>query len=103
MLKFMYQDLQSNQLSCTLIPAPEVKHVGHQIRVSESQNPQWYQDICSQYPDMSHRRCSTVVRRADIKKYLKQLIDRGWSVSKYAADLIEIADRLEEEYRESCE
>lgn len=36
--KYLLNDLQNNRLTMVLVPAPEPKHVGHMIRVADSQN-----------------------------------------------------------------
>lgn len=71
----MLYELLSNELIVILIPADEVKHTGHCIRVCESQNALWYQDFCGKYK--SNRRGTkwrTRIRRRETIKALKKLI-----------------------------
>ena len=100
----MYDELQANKLNVVLVQAPEKAHIKHMIRVAESRNPGWYQEICANYPDTSDRRTSSIIKRSAIKTTLKQLFRYGKSEKKYAPDLIEIAEdylaRLKEQYGE---
>src|SRR3989338_2853043 len=42
---FLWRDLDENRLRVTLKPADEERYTGHQIRVVESTNPQWYREL----------------------------------------------------------
>lgn len=63
--KMMLDELLSSELSVILIPAPEPKHSGHQIRAVESQNCQWYREFCSLYASQLKRktRFNTKIKR----------------------------------------
>lgn len=41
----MIEDLNANQMSVVLVPAPEQRHSGHMVRVVESRPPEWYMDL----------------------------------------------------------
>lgn len=51
----MYDELAHTHLVVILIPSriPEIAERGGCIRITEQQNPAWYQALCNAYP--SHR------------------------------------------------
>ena len=86
--------LEQEKLSVNLVPAPEQMHTEHKIRIKTSENPKCYRELCGQYLDISPRRCSTIIRRKVIVKYLKQLVKDGYTSSKYGFDLLAIAKEM---------
>jgi hypothetical protein len=95
-LENMLASLKHNKLTVKLVPAPEPKHPMHRIRVVESQNPEWYRELCARHP---------VVKRQDIERILCRLVAGKSTASKYADVLFELAilerEKQEEEDREA--
>lgn len=45
----MLFELENSHFEVVLIPAPERRHSGHQVRALQSANPEWYSRFASQY------------------------------------------------------
>ena len=84
----MLQELYGNKLKVCLIPYGD----GKCYRVAHSQNPIWYQKLCSLYPDnRPPRKPRTIIKRQYIIKVLGVMINKKKSRSIYADFLINIA------------
>lgn len=66
----MLRQLQREGLGVVLLPAPDKRHSGHMIRVVETQNPDWYRELCAAYPKNRAR------PRQRKDKYMDSLINR---------------------------
>lgn len=62
--------MECEQLCVSLAPAPEPKHNGHQIRVVDQRNPEWYQALAAARP-----RSASI--RASVFRALERIAD-GW-------------------------
>lgn len=76
--KELLTDLNANYLEVVLIPAPDPRHSGHYVRVTQYQNCAWYRTFCKEHP--SNRRWQNRKGRT--------LIKRNWTI-KGLTDLIE--------------
>ena len=47
--EYLLNDLKQRKLEVILVPAPEPKHTGHEIRAVANQNPGWYQELYGAY------------------------------------------------------
>ncbi len=101
----MRNELLGSQLRVSLAPAREPQHTDHSIRVVESQNPWWYQDLCARYPSSrKDNRLGTRLQRTRVnRKHILQLLarlGRGEEVqSIYALELLALADSVLETWR----
>jgi len=85
----MLLELYENRLDVCLIPYGED---GKCYRVAHSQNPVWYQELCSLYPDnRPPRKPRTIIKRQHIIKVLGVMINKKRSRSIYADFLTNIA------------
>jgi len=92
----MLEELESGGLEVMLSPAPDPRHYEHMVRVAVQTNPRWYKELCRRYP--SSRKDNpggkrTRVKRREILRVLRRLIDGKPTTSQYAQDLIAEADR----------
>lgn len=107
----MLHSLREGRLDVGLATAPDPRHSGHRIRVVNGQNPEWYQELCSQYT--VHRRNTrkrlgkkhhdTRIRRKRIIQALTTLHAGRGARSWYADDLLRAAEDLWEEWEEEAE
>lgn len=65
-------ELSERYLQVSLYPAPEPKHPGHMVRVSENTSPRWYQRLCATYPSTRKgaRNFTNGAPDTDIRRYL---------------------------------
>jgi len=89
-LQLMHDELESQQLTVALFPAPHPAFEGHMIRVPIESNVAWYRCLCSKYP-VGVR--STKVRRADILRVLARLASGKPSSSQFADYLVQMAKK----------
>lgn len=86
------RDLQRNKLDVVTAPAPSPAHPGHKIRVAQAESPEWYQQLCKRHQSAAAtkrgRRWYTKISRYDVLGCLRVLSTRGWSISKYAPELV---------------
>lgn len=61
--KYLFEDLEENQLKVVLVPAPNPCFSGHKIRHIESKNPEWYRDLYKHHPNFKRTRSLRVLRR----------------------------------------
>ena len=88
----MLQELYGNKLEVCLIPYGD----GKCYRVAHSQNPVWYQELCSLYPDTrskgaNKKKPRTLIKRQYTIKVLGVMINKKKSRSMYADFLTNIA------------
>lgn len=98
----MYYDLVSNRLIICLVPNKneEKEKDGLKIRQVESNNPQWYSELCKRYPRKKNqnRKCKrTIIKRERILSILNLLKNGKESKSKYAYCLKEIAESMKKD------
>ncbi len=101
-LKEMLYELQSKKFIANQVPDTRNTAIeGHNIWVAESHNPKWYSKLIRKYP--KHRKrwskkwkkvgsADSVIVRRDVEKVLCTLIEKRISSSKYATDLLELAN-----------
>ncbi len=91
---YMIMELEGNRLKTVLVPAKFKNCAKASIRMNESENPEWYQDLCGRHmgrPGNPRYRSSTYIDRRWILRALNTLVNRGYTHSRFAQDLIEIA------------
>jgi len=106
-LKIMLFQMETERLEVSLIPHPDIEkaQAGAKIRYVENQNPEWYRLLCALYQSTAprYKRCTkfhTKIKRQHIMSILERLI-KGMNVnSKYAEELIVIAEGLEEDWED---
>lgn len=90
----MLQDLEWQHHSVVLIPAPDPQHSGHQIRMLESGNPQWYSRFAEEYTNCrgigSKRmiRPRTYIKRARVVTALLRIVATGYATRVYGERLV---------------
>ena len=92
----MLAELASHQLCVVLVPAPDPRHEGHCVRARADQNPRWYRAFCAAHLASRLRRNprpDTLIKRANTLAVLERLAAGRESRSKYAAELLAIAER----------
>lgn len=106
-LEEMLYELSTNRLETCLVPSriESYRDSGGMIRVSTSNNPKWYKDLCDLFPDSrpkgrNKKKPRTIVKRKHILKLLDCLIRNHKSPSKYAHHIIDEAKRRNEFYDE---
>lgn len=76
-------DLESTSHEVVLIPAPEKKHGGHQIRALQFANPQWYTRFNEQFMSRRGRgrkrmkRARTFIKKEYLIAELRRLLEVG--------------------------
>lgn len=98
----MYMDLSTHKLEVCLIP---YDRDGRCVRAAHSQNVDWYQKLCEHYPctrqkKRNPRKDGTVLKRRNVMHVLEGMIRRKTSRSKYALDLLQIAEDTKKLYDE---
>lgn len=98
----MYMDLSTYKLEVCLIPFGKD---GRCIRAAHSQNVDWYRKFCENYPctrikKRNPRKDGTKIKRKDTLKILERMIRNKKSKSKYALDLLQIAEDTKKLYDE---
>jgi hypothetical protein len=91
----MLDDLGEWRLEVSLKPAPTPLHRNHMVRSVVSMNPAWYQELCAAFNGKAHRqrpRSATTIRRRDIVRTLKRLLEGERGFSSYEAPLLTIAE-----------
>ncbi len=53
---FLYKDLSNNRCVVVLVPAQHQKYPGHMVRLAVAENPMWYRDLYSHYPNLKRQR-----------------------------------------------
>jgi len=95
----LYFELSSQKLEVCLIPNKDISKTDRKLRVATSINPEWYQELCNNYPSTRNRKkklFDTKIKRKYILKVFERMIRNKKSKSIYAKDLLKIAkDRFE--------
>lgn len=98
-LEEMLAELESNPLVTILAPSRRSDRRDHdQIRVNMSVPPRWYRQFCAKHTSsraVRRGKHDTRIKRANVLSLLRQLSAHGKSCSKYAAEILSIAARLE--------
>lgn len=106
-MNVMLHSLRRERLAVGLAEAPEARHCGHLVRVVNGQNPEWYRELCEQYPSYrKHQRekhSQTRISRKRIIKALECLVKGKGSKSWYVRDLISAAEDVREDDEEDRE
>jgi hypothetical protein len=98
--EFMYYELLSNKLDVCLIPSiyPDIAADGGCYRAVSQNNPNWYSELCRQYPrdgqSIRRKKIRTIVKRQEILRTLCRLKDGYPCKSKHLCYLKDVADQL---------
>ena len=105
LLDEMLYELSTEKLEVQLVPGndPDKTKDGRFIRAAISKNPQWYSELCENYPctrikKRNDRKDGTKIKRKYIFEVLERMIRNKTSNSVYASDLLEIAKNRKEMY-----
>lgn len=94
----LLNELESHMLVTVLAPSKRRDRRDHDmIRVNMDENPGWYRRLCEKYPSSRRTRRGkhdTVIRRANVLSTLRVLSEGRKTPSKYAPDLLRIAQSL---------
>lgn len=96
-LEAMLGELRGNQLLVTLVPCKRETNVGGCIRVPISQNSEWYRKFCARHASSRRRRNAlfdTRIKRVDTVRLLERMIEGKPTTSKYAPELLRIAQQF---------
>lgn len=95
----MQAELEANPLVTILAPSKRSDRRDHDmIRVNVSQPPRWYRRLCNRNPSsrgVRRGKFDTRIRRANVLSLLRTLLATGHSRSKYAAEVLALASRIE--------
>ena len=95
----MLAELESNPLCVILAPSRRIdRREWDYIRVPLTTPPPWYRKICARYPssrEVRRGKFDTRIRRQNILRVLQRLAEGKPTKSKYAADLLAVAQKLE--------
>jgi hypothetical protein len=97
-LEQMRAEFEGNRLEVILVPCRTYSNIGGCIRVAASKNARWYRSFCAAHGSSRLRRNNapdTRIKRANIAALLDRLCAGLPSRSKYAPEIIRIAERLE--------
>lgn len=97
-LEWLHAELESSRLEVVLVPCRREVNVGGCIRVAASRNAAWYRSLCAAYPSGRNRRKSapdTRIKRANVARILARLIAGKPSRSRYVAELLRFAERID--------
>lgn len=96
----MISELESHRLVVMLVPLnPRLRNYspGGCKRVCLDKNPKWYSEFCKAHPSSrkrNKRKYDTRIKRRNVLDLLKRLCSGKSSVSKYAAELMQIAQKM---------
>lgn len=99
-LERMLAELESQQLEVQLVPLnPRLRNYtpGGCKRVCANRNANWYRAFCARHPSSrkrNHRKFDTRIKRQGVIGILTRLCTGKSTVSKYAAELLSIAEKL---------
>lgn len=102
-LRDMYYDFVERRLEVILVPQSDPPNVGACIRAASSSNCDWYRALCADFESKTSkkfRKFKTKVKRKEIERILKRLIDGKECNSMYADWILKYAESLSEEYSE---
>ena len=100
----MLYEFMDNRLDVCLVPSQDENCAkdGGMIRVATTQNPEWYQEMCFEFPRPGRggrkKKPRTIVKRIETIKLINRLIKLRKSESKYAPYVIWEAERRLESY-----
>lgn len=104
----MLYEFETNKPEVCLVPSQDENcaEYGGMIRVATTQNPEWYRNMCGDFPrpvqpsqprEKSENK-RTVIKRKDTVSIFNRLLEYGGSKSKYAGYIIGEAQRRLESY-----
>jgi hypothetical protein len=97
-LSIMLAELESHRLEVALVPLRADRrgyNEGGCKRVVVDRNPRWYSELCRNHPSSrvrNHRKPDTKIKRANVLRLLRRLVDGLPTTSKYAAELMRRAE-----------
>jgi hypothetical protein len=102
--KYLLMDLESGLHEVVLVPAPEPRHSGHQVRALQYANAAWYSDFAGEHCNCRGigrkrmKRPRTFIRKDRTASTLQRMIAGDFS-GVQAARLIDWIDRKRENHR----
>ena len=69
----LIHELAAHRLEVILVPAPNPRHCGHQIRMPVAHNPDWYRTLCQRRSSRAHphrTRPDTAIKRQHVVRGL---------------------------------
>lgn len=103
----MLFELENSYFEVVLIPAPERRHSGHQVRALQSANPAWYSRFAAQHVNCRGigrkrmKRPRTFIKKSDTIRALQRLLD-GDENGVYAQRLLTFISHEVERKRASA-
>ncbi len=100
-IQLMLDLLESQRLEVQLVPLnPRMRNynAGGMKRVAANRNTKWYSDFCRRHLSSrkrNRRKWDTRIKRANILRILRRLAEGKTSRSKYAAELRQIAAKVQ--------
>jgi hypothetical protein len=97
----MLTELDSSRLEVVLIPASDVRHSGHSVRVVQEANALWYRKFCAEYSSTrkrKNRHFDTMIKRAHTRRALLEIIS-GRCATPYAQRLARFIEQAAERKR----
>ena len=98
-LEYMQGEFEANSLQVVLVPSRQPNNCMAMVRVAVSRNCTWYRRLCLRHASGRARRNrapDTCIRRQNIARVLARLVDGRPTRSKYAAELLRIAEQMKE-------
>lgn len=103
----MFAELREARFEVVLIPAPEPKHTGHQVRALQYANPRWYSEFTNLYRncrgigEKRMKRPRTYIKKETTLRALEQ-IGKGKTEGVYIKRLLHfinsrVAERIRRE------
>lgn len=93
----MQAEFESGRLEIALVPSRRDPASGGCIRVAVNKNAQWYSGFCSQHASSRIRKKAafdTRIKRRNVERLLGRLVAGLPSQSKYASEILKIAERI---------
>ena len=105
-LSWMGAELDMAELRVELVPAPEPRHCGHQVRAVMERNPDWYRELLALFPRRRRRGrdpkyTDSYYNRRNVRDAITRLLDGG-SRSQMAEPLLALAGEIRERYSEEA-
>jgi hypothetical protein len=97
-LTVMLNELESHRLEVALVPLRADRrgyNEGGCKRVCVDRNPRWYSQFCNAHLSSrvrNHRKPDTKIKRQNVLRLLRRLVDGLPTTSKYAAELMRRAN-----------
>lgn len=95
-LIIMQAELESSCLEVVLVPSRRFTNHDGCIRVAANRNCEWYRQFCAAHSSSRIRKKvahDTCIKRRDTARILARLVDGKGSRSKYAPELLQIAEK----------